>query len=324
MRKLALSMLVLVSVVATVAAQLAAPVRRLKSFDVASVKATGPIDPQKIASGAQRLGMKMDAGRVDIDGMSLQDLIMTAFKVKPYQISGQGLGGPNILAGLLTAERFSVHATFPTGATTDDVPEMLQSLLNERFKLAYHREQKEVPIYALVVGKNGPALEPSTDPDPPAAPATPDSRPELPQFNGNPQTGMTMRMGANGGTMKMNMTPDGLMHLEASRMSMAQLVESLVPYVGRPVVDMTGLSGSYKIVLDIAMADVIAMAQSMGFLGANGPGPGAGLPGGGPTDPGGGSSIFKSVEKMGLKLDARKAPSDSIVIDHVEKTPTED
>jgi uncharacterized protein (TIGR03435 family) len=326
-RKFALSVLVLVSAATTAAAQQAAPAKKPLSFDVASVKATGPIDPQKIASGAQRLGMKMDAGRVDIDGMSLQDLIMTAFKVKPYQISGQGLGGTNMLAGLMTAERYSIHATFPAGATTADMPEMLQALLVERFKLAYHREQKEQPIYALVVGKNGPALERSTDPDPPPPSAAPDgsNRPQAPQITGDPLRGqgMTINAGAaGGGTMKMNMSADGVMHLEASRMSMAQLAESLVQFVGRPVVDMTGLTGYYKIALDMAREDLLAMAQAMG-LGANGLLPG-GAPGGGPADPGNGATIFKSVEKMGLKLDARKSPFDSIVIDHVEKTPTED
>jgi uncharacterized protein (TIGR03435 family) len=324
-RTFAISVLVLVSA-AAILAQQTSPAKKPLSFDVASVKATGPLDPQKVASGQQRVGMKMDAGRVDIDGLALQDLIMMAFKVRPYQISGQGFGGTNMLAGMLTADRFSVHATFPAGATKDDVPEMLQSLLVERFKLAYHREQKEQPTYALIVGKNGPALEPSTDPDPPPAPSAPDgsNRPAAPQISGNPLSGgMTIRAGANGGgTMKMNMTPDGIMHLEASRFSMAQLAESLIQFVGRPVVDMTGLTGNYKIALDMSQEDLLGVARSMGI---NVPaGAGAGLPGGGPPDPGNGASIFKSVEKMGLKLDSRKSPFDSIVIDHVERTPTED
>lgn len=188
--------------------------------------------------------MKQDAARVDIESLALADIINLAFKTKPYQVSGPNwLGGP---ANAMTAQRFDVHATLPAGATKDDVPEMLQSLLVERFKLAFHREQKEQSVFALVVGKNGPKLQASApDTPPPAdAPAPAGSnRPDAVQVSGNPQSGMTVR--------------------------------------------------------------------------------GAGAPAGGPADPGG-TSVFQSVENLGLKLDSRKAPIEYLVIDHLEKTPTED
>src|SRR6266550_7890547 len=132
-----------------------------KSFDVASIKLAPPFDPQKLLAGQQRVGMKMDAGRVDIESVALPDLINLAFKVTPSRVTGPGWTGPG---NPLTAQRFDVHAKLPAGATKDDVPEMLQSLLAERFKLTYHREQKEQQVFALIVGKSGSKLQPSPEP----------------------------------------------------------------------------------------------------------------------------------------------------------------
>jgi uncharacterized protein (TIGR03435 family) len=107
------------------------------------------------------------------------------------------------------------------------------------------------------------------------------------------------------------------------KVTLEQLTASLERFVDRPVVDQTGLTGKYKISLDLSMADMMAAARAAGM---NVPA-GAGFPGSpaaGPADPGGGVSIFKSVEKMGLKLEPRKLSVDYLVIDHLEKTPTED
>ena len=313
MRKFASWIIVLTIGVASAAAQQAPS----KQFDVASVKAAGPIDPQKMRSGQQRVGIKIDAGRVDIESLSLADLINTAFKVKVYQIVGPSwLGRSNTM----TAERFDIHATLPAGTTKDDVPEMLQSLLAERFKLVVHREQKEQSVFALIVGKNGSKLEPSApDPAPvPGALAPAGSvRPDAVQISGNTQRGMTVSGGGAAGATKVTMGADGMMHLEAEKQTLEQLALSLMGFVGRPVVDMTGLAGNYKITLDLSREDVMAGARSVGV---NGPGAGPDAP---PSDPAG-TSVFQSIEKLGLKLDARKAPIEMLVIDRLEKTPTED
>ncbi len=302
---------------ASAAAQPAAP----PSFEVASVKLSGPLDPQKIMSGQQRVGMKMDAGRVDIESMGLADLINIAFKVQPYQVTG-----PSWLSAVaLNKERFDVHATFPSGATTEQVPEMLQSLLVDRFKLAFHRDRKEQSVFALVVGKNGPKLQASA-PDAPAdagAPASGGSvRPDPVQISGSAQNGLTIRGAGAAGATRVSMGPDGAMHLEAEKLTLTQLADSLTRFVGRPVVDMTGLTGNYKIALDLSREDLMAAARSMGMNLPAGPGFG-GPPGGGPPDPSG-TSVFQSVDQLGLKLESRKAPIEHIVIDHLERTPTED
>src|SRR2546429_365273 len=113
------------------------------AFEVASIRSAAPIQSQ-ITSGKMHVGMKVDAARVDIGYLSLADLLPLAFQVKPYQISGPSW---------MSTERFDIVATIPEGASKDQVPQMLQALLAERFKLTFHRESKERPIYALAVGK---------------------------------------------------------------------------------------------------------------------------------------------------------------------------
>jgi uncharacterized protein (TIGR03435 family) len=123
----------------------------------------------------------------------------------------------------------------------------------------------------------------------------------------------------------MSMSPDGNLHLEADKLSMAQLADALTRFLDRPVVDQTGLKGNFKIALDLTRDELMNVARAMGAPlppGAFGPGP-AGATAPAAVDPGG-SSIFSSVEKLGLKLDARKMPLEHIVIDHLERTPTED
>lgn len=318
MRNIAAAVFVFAAGLATASAQQAkAPL----SFEVASIKVAPPLDPQKLISGQQRVGMKVDAARVDIESVSLTDLVNMAFKVTRSRVSGAAWSGPD---NPMTAQRFSVHATIPAGATKDDVPEMLQSMLVERFKLAYHREQKEQPIFALIVGKNGPKLQPSA-PDAPAAAEAPavgaTNRPDPVQVTGNPQTGMVIRGAGNAGALKMSMSPDGMMHLEAEKLTLAQLATSLTGFVGREVVDQTGLAGNFKIVLDLSREDMMASARAAGLNIPGGAIPGP--PGGGPADPGG-SSIFQSVENMGLKLDSRKSSVEFLVIERLEKLPTED
>jgi uncharacterized protein (TIGR03435 family) len=109
---------------------------------------------------------------------------------------------------------------------------------------------------------------------------------------------------------------DGVMHVEASKMSMSMLVEALSRYVDHPVVDTTELKGNYQVVLDISQEDIRNVMRSVGMAGPV-TAPGADSA----SEPG--SSIVNSVEQLGLKLQARKMPLDMIVIDRIEKLPTE-
>jgi len=136
----------------TVPVAFAQPAPRLE-FEVASIKPAAPITNKE---GKFRIGMRVDASRMEYTFASLRDCIRTAYRVKDYQVQG-----PDWLADA----RFDMVAKLPEGASIDQVPEMLQALLADRFKLSLHHESKEHSVYALVVGKNGPKL---TTPDPDA------------------------------------------------------------------------------------------------------------------------------------------------------------
>ncbi len=228
----------------------------------------------------------------------------------------------------MTSERFDVLAKLPEGASREQVPEMLQALLAERFKLTVHRESKEHAVYALVVGKNGPKLKESPpDADAPAgggAPAaTDDVNPQV-RVSGRGENTQVSISGGQIGTAHMSVGPDGTMHLEAEKMTLAALADTLARFFDRPVVDLTKLKGTYQVALDLSMEDLRNAARNFGVVapGLGGGRDGARPPADAASDPGG-LSIFAAVQQLGLKLEPRKVPLELIVIDHLEKTPTE-
>ena len=240
------------------------------AFEVASIKPSPPLDVNAIMSGKLHVGMKTDAARVDIGFMSLADLIRVAYGVKAFQISGPDW---------MSAQRFDIQAKMPDGATTDQVPAMLQALLADRFKLALHRDTTEHPVYALEVGKAGSKLKEAV-PDPPASssPSEPpkgaiviDSSQGPVSISGNPQGGQVTVSTPQSGKMHIAMSPEGTMQLEVDKMTLPALADALSPFLDRPVVDKTGLKGSYQIALDLSMADLMAVARTSGLL-ANMPG----------------------------------------------------
>ena len=297
------------------------------AFDVASIKPAPDLMTlaQQVRTGKAHLGMQVDGARVDIGAASLQELICIAYKVKPYQVSG-----PSWMSGI-SADRFEVMASIPEGASKDRVPEMLQALLADRFKLTVHRENKDHPVYALVVGKNGLKLKESA-PDSDAPPPAGDSASGGATINtGNGPIGVktdgkggTTISGGPSGNMRVTPGADGTIHVEATKMTIDQLANFLTPFVDRPVSDMTGLKGNYQVAFDVTMAEFlkIARAAGVGLPGAASGGASAGLPADDASDPAGGA-IFASMQKLGLKLEPRKMPVETIVVDRLEKAPTE-
>ncbi|HXR39296.1 MAG TPA: efflux RND transporter periplasmic adaptor subunit, partial [Terracidiphilus sp.] len=114
------------------------------AFEVASVKPhlPGP-GPMSVTSSAEN-------GRISYVNMTLKGCIRAVYGVQPYQISG----GPAWVA----SERYDIAAKAAGRATADQMMPMLRALLEDRFKLKIHRESKELPIYLLVVAKNGPKI----------------------------------------------------------------------------------------------------------------------------------------------------------------------
>lgn len=295
------------------------------SFEVATIKPAPPMNPQMMAAGKMHIGTKIDAARVDIGFASLADLIRSAYEVKPYQVTGPDW---------LKTERFDIVAKMPDGSTKEQVPQMLKALLIERFGLTVHKDSKPQSVYALVVSKTGSKLKEAV-PDPVVAaavdPSVPAAAPAKGEMTVSTADGdMKVKQNSDGkgatissaktGPMKMSKGQDGLMHLEASRMSMTTFAETITPFLDKPVLDETGLKGNYQVSLDLSMADMMKVARSAGMIGAGGPVPG-GAPADAASDPSGGS-IFNAVQQLGLKLESRKDPIEIIVVDHVEKAPT--
>jgi len=308
------------------------------AFEVATVKPSAPLDMAALRNGKAHIGTRLDAARLDIGSATLSRLICSAYRLKPYQVSG-----PEWLKNTM----FDIQATLPHGATAAQVPDMLQTLLAERFGLKVHRDSKEQPVYALVVAKGAKLTESAPDPAPPPAPVDapqPESkgRPEsiaFPTAQGDVKLtrsgeGINLEMPGGEITGKVRASvvrsgPSPTIHLESSATTMKSFAAMLsVGIVDRPVVDQTGLTGNYEIAVDISGDDAINVARaSVSFLPMGGGGGGEGRHEGG-TAPGGasdpsGSSIFSSLQKLGLKLEPRKLPLDTLVIDHIEKTPTE-
>ncbi len=164
-------------------------------------------------------------GRLTGVNQSLRSLITRAYGVRAFQITG----GPS----WLDSAKFDIEAKREGNPTREQMTGMLQSLLADRFQLRVHSETKELPIYALLVAKNGPKLEPShsdgcTEPTagvPLPAPGQPPIR----------------ICGA------FNLQPGRITGL---RTTMSQFAAALARYpFSQTVVDKTGIDGTYEITL---------------------------------------------------------------------------
>lgn len=308
------------------------------SFEVATVKPAAPLDQAKLmaamqSGGKMPIGANVDSRRAEYTYLDLKSLIAFAYNVKPYQITG-----PDWMA----TTRFDIIAKLPDGSTKDDAPKMLQSLLEERFKLTTHRATAEHPVLALVVGKGGPKMKTSeTAPTPidESAPLKPGEMkmdsPDGPiRMSVNPANGSAViDMGAKG-KMSYRVNPaNQSMHIDLSMVTMTgfadmltQLMTQLGGGQGRQIVDMTDVKGNYEASLEISLADMMAIARSAG-MDIPGGGPAGGAPGSGAAvaaDPtGGAASMTEAVQSMGLKFESRKAMVEQFIVDRVEKTPTE-
>jgi len=90
---------------------------------------------------------------------------------------------------------------------------------------------------------------------------------------------------------------------------------------GRPVADMTGLKGTYELAVEFSLSDLVSSLRDQGIEIPTGPGGGG--PGAAPSDPSGDSTVSDALGKLGLKLEKSKAMVEQLVVDHVEKTATE-
>ncbi len=205
--------------------------------------------------------------------ITLRDLIMLAYGVGASQIQGPGFlnGRPDS-----PADRFDIAARVPTGATQEQVPLMLRSLLAERFHLSFHRENKTSQTYALEVAKGGLRMKEAPE-DSPGEARCARSFAE--------HEGATLAAVCN--------------HVRSA--DIAQQLQVLAPGYFRdgPIVDATGLKGVYNFKLEW-----ITNAEA--------------------NNGGDGPTMFQAVEnQLGLRLDRRRQAVEILVIDKLDRTPTE-
>jgi uncharacterized protein (TIGR03435 family) len=227
------------------------------AFEVVAIKPVPAPTPETLRSGVRRIGMRIDQSRVDIGGYSVVTLLAAAFRVARQQV---------VAPDFARTEYFDIQAKLPEGATRDQVPEMLQAMLAERFKLSYHYETRFYPLTFLTLGKTGMKLPRLSEDTRPSTKSTP--------------------------------LPDG-----GVRMTQVGKLSSLFPVMnsfgGLQVVDETALDGIYTWVREQHPEPGLSYQEvvQQGFR--------------------------HMIEAAGLKMETRKAPKDTIVVDHVEKLPTE-
>jgi uncharacterized protein (TIGR03435 family) len=198
--------------------------------------------------------------------------------------------------GWAQSERFTVNAKPETPQTLEMMRgPMLQTLLEERFNLKIHREDKEVPVYALVVGKGGPKLTASKEDgctpielfDPMTRPS-PGQRPPCGPFAPD----------AGGGIVTYGST-------------LASLCAQFSAALDRDVIDQTGLTGKFDIHLQLAQQELFPWERAHDTAAGAAPNPSDST-----------SAIMAAVQKLGLRLEPAKAPAQHLVIDRIER-PTE-
>ncbi len=223
-------------------------------FDVSVIK------PADLTNTRVGMGFGPDGRTLTVDGLTVMQIIREAYGVLPDEVSVRPSAATG---GWIDSQRFDISAKSEGHGPVEKEQSnlMLRQLLADRFGLIFHRETKELVVYSLVVGKNGPKLK----------------------------EGGTTEGPSPGGPYLSGPAPGKLV---GTRASMASLTRALSRSLGRPVNDETGLHGQYDFTLSWAPDDAGADAS--------------------------GPSLFTAVQdQLGLKLESKKAPVETIVIDHI-------
>jgi uncharacterized protein (TIGR03435 family) len=253
-------------------------------FEVASIKVSPPPDPRGFRVGFRGGPGTEDPGLFTSENWDLGGLITLAYDIQGYQLSGPDWMGMT---------RFMISAKVPPGTTIEQFHLMLQNLLAERFRLILHHERREMQAYALIVSKNGHKLKES----PEAVPSEDDESKPSANLADRDENGFPVlppgrqsaMMGIQGGYTAQRFSDE----------SMAQLASTLAGQVRHPVSDDTGLKGKYDFTLKWIMGGALSPDDT------------------GPT-------LFAALQQqLGLKLEPGKTMIDIFVVDHIEKTPTE-
>ena len=256
-----------------------------KKFEVASVRR---VEIPATAFGVPVFPVTGGVGtgeplRITYRGTWLPPLIAEAFGVRTDQVTGPTW---------LNTERYDIVANIPPGATKDDFTLMLADLLRERFRLRFHMDSKIRPIYVLRAGNNGPRLKPTE--------RRADDATE-PSVGGVDADGCPIVSPNYKGMVSLPVP--GMMCWTARDVSSADLARHLEQRAGRAIVDETGLTGRYDFKIRYQ-------------FGGRGGDAGAAVDSA-PT-------VFTAVEEqLGLKLEPTTRSFPELIIDSIEREPTE-
>jgi uncharacterized protein (TIGR03435 family) len=261
------------------------------TFEVASIRPSADGPPAPGAAGVQ-----ITQERVHFAYLSLRDYLTIAYGVPPQRVTAPEW---------INSARFDVSATFPGGSTSEQFPVLVKNLLRDRFKLQAHLEKRESPVYALEIAPTGLKLTRIADEAPSNAPFTVSS-------SSGPE-GVSVDLG-QGASLVFNNK-----QFEAKKVTMQILAETLGRFVDRPILDLTKLEGRFDVVFPMAQEDFMPMLirsavnagitlppQAMAQLD---------LPSMG--------SVQSGLKSLGLTIEARREPLDVLVVDSIEKAPTE-
>jgi uncharacterized protein (TIGR03435 family) len=254
------------------------------AFEVASIKPNN--------SGPGPLGIEVQpGGRFIASNVTLRRLVLDAYQLQTFQLSG----GPSWLgsdhfdvvakSGIDISDAFTAERR--PGPSTLQL--MVRTLLADRFKLTAHTESRELPVYALAMARSDGRIGP-----------------KLVRSGADCAASIVDRSGNRSSPCSINFAPGRLV---AGTVTVYQFANGLAGFLGRAVLDHTGLSGTFD--LDLTWAPDQVPQRPVGTSD-----PPA-------VDPNG-PAIFTAVqEQLGLKLESTTGPVDVLVIDHVEH-PTED
>ena len=254
----------------------------IPQFDVVSIKPTP-------SSVDKALPLRLPPDGISFHGVPVRMVLRTTFGVEDDRI----LGAPS----WVNTKRYDIEAKVaPEDApkldklNAEDRRDMLIPLLAQRFHLKYHHETRELPLYALVLAKGGPKLAKGEPVPPPGLLRGFPSDQNQPGSPANEHYNIMMRPG----------------HVEAVSTPIKVLVYPLSQFLGRTVVDKTGLTGTYNFTLQWTPDDAPPNAPG-GQVRAENATDAAPL------------SLFTAIqEQLGLKLEAEKGSVDVIVIDHID------
>ena len=267
-----------------------------QEFEVASIKPSNTAAVDRMS-----VGVHLDGAQVHVGSFSLKDYLLMAFGIKIYQLDGPDW---------LSSARFDIDAKVPAGIEKPDIRLMMRSLLEDRFGLKTHEGTKDLPVYALVLASDGLKMQESKV-DPSDPPFTRDSGSSVDVKATGGREGVNLNYG-HGTTFAFANNK-----IEGRRLVMPLFVDILGRFTDRPVIDKTGLTEAYDFTIDLSQEDYMAMLiRSAVNAGVTLPPEAMRLMNS--SD----DTLVMALRRLGLKLENRKAPIDTIVVDEMRKTPT--